>query len=47
MVSIIDNSLSQLPASDRNAIAVYLLSLKLVENEIKKEKKKREKEEFE
>lgn len=47
MVSIIDNSLSQLPASDRKAIAVYLLSLKPVENEIKKEKKKREKEEFE
>jgi mono/diheme cytochrome c family protein len=47
MARIIDNSLSQLPASDRKAIAVYLLSLKLVENKIKKKKKKREKEEFE
>ncbi len=47
MASIIDNNLSQLPAGDRKAIAVYLLSLKPVENEIKKEKKKREKEEFE
>lgn len=47
MASIIDNSLSLLPAGDRRAIAIYLLSLKPVENEIKKEKKKREKEEFE
>ncbi len=47
MARIIDNSLSQLPASDRKAIAVYLLSLKPVENKIKKKKKKREKEEFE
>ena len=47
MARIIDNSLSRLPASDRKAIAVYLLSLKPVENEIKKKKKKREKEEFE
>jgi mono/diheme cytochrome c family protein len=47
MARIIDNSLSQLPASDRKAIAVYLLSQKAVENNIKKKKKKREKEEFE
>ena len=47
MARIIDNSLSRLPASDRKAIAVYLLSLKPVENRIKKKKKKREKEEFE
>jgi len=47
MARIIDNSLSQLPESDRQAIAVYLLSLKPVENKIKKKKKKREKEEFE
>jgi mono/diheme cytochrome c family protein len=47
MASIIDNSLSKLPASDREAIAVYLLSLKPVVNKIKKKKKKQEKEEFE
>ena len=47
MAGIIDDSLSQLPASDRKAIAEYLLSLKPVVNEIKKKKKKREKEEFE
>ena len=47
MASIIDNSLSKLPASDRKAIAVYLLSLKPVVNQIKKKKKKQEKEEFE
>ena len=47
MASIIDNSLSLLPASDRKAIAVYLLSLEPVENRIKKKKKKRVKEEFE
>ena len=47
MASIIDNSLSQLSASDRKAIAVYLLSLQPIENTITKKKKKREKEEFE
>ena len=47
MASIIDNSLSLLPASDRKAIAVYLLSLQPIENSIKKEKKETEKEEFE
>ena len=47
MASIIDNSLSLLPASDRKAIAVYLLSQQPIENSIKKKKKKREKEEFE
>ena len=47
MAGIIDNSLSLLPESDRKAIAVYLLSLKPVENKITKKKKKREKEEFE
>ena len=47
MAGIIDDSLSQLPVSDRKAIAEYLLSLKPVVNEIKKKKKKREKEEFE
>jgi mono/diheme cytochrome c family protein len=47
MARIIDDSLSQLPTSDRQAIAVYLLSLKPVLNEIKKKKKKRKKEEFE
>ncbi|MFW2440856.1 MAG: c-type cytochrome [Arenicellales bacterium] len=47
MASIIDNSLSQLPESDRKAIAVYLQSLKPVVNKIKKKKKKKEKEEFE
>jgi mono/diheme cytochrome c family protein len=47
MASIIDNSLSLLPAGDRKAIAVYLLSQQPIENSIKKKKKKREKEEFE
>jgi mono/diheme cytochrome c family protein len=46
MAKIIDHSLSLLPASDRKAIAVYLLSLKPLENSIKKKKKKKEKEEF-
>jgi mono/diheme cytochrome c family protein len=43
MASIIDNSLSLLPAGDRKAIAVYLLSQQPIENSIKKKKKKREK----
>lgn len=47
MAAIIDNSLSKIPASDRKAIAVYLMAQKPVVNEIKKEKKKREEEEFE
>lgn len=48
MASIIDNSLSQISAADRKAIAVYLSSLTPVENQIKKKKKKKqEKEEFE
>ena len=47
MASIIDNSLSLLPAGDRKAMAVYLLSQQPIENSIKKKKKKREKEEFE
>ena len=46
MAGIIDDSLSKLPASDRRAIAAYLLSLKPVENQLKK-KKKEKKEEFE
>ena len=44
MARIIDDSLSKLPASDRKAIAVYLLSLKPVENRVKKKKKKKEEE---
>lgn len=47
MAAILDNSLSLLPASDRKAIAIYLLALKPIENKIKREKKNREKEEFE
>ena len=47
MASIIDNSLSLLPAGDRKAMAVYLLSQQPIENSIKKKMKKREKEEFE
>ena len=47
MASVIDNSLSLLPSSDRKAIAVYLLSQEPIENRVAKKKKKREKEEFE
>ena len=47
MASIIDNSLSLLSSSDREAIAIYLLSQEPIENRIAKKKKKREKEEFE
>ena len=47
MASVIDNSLSLLPGSDRKAIAVYLLSQEPIENRVAKKKKKREKEEFE
>lgn len=47
MAAIIDHSLSLLPASDRKAIALYFMGLDPIENEIKKEEKKREKEAFE
>lgn len=47
MAGIVDDSLSQLPVSDQRAMAVYLKSLTPVDNEIRKKKKKREKEEWE
>lgn len=47
MARIIDDSLSKLPASDRRAMAAYLLSLKPVENQLKKKKKEKKKEELE
>ena len=47
MAGIIDDSLSKLPLSDQRAMAVYLKSLKPVDNQIRKNKKKRKKEEWE
>jgi mono/diheme cytochrome c family protein len=47
MAGIIDDSLSKLPESDQQAMAVYMKSLKPVENQINKKKKKQKKEDWE
>lgn len=46
MAAIIDKSLSKINTADRKAIAVYLKSLTPIEHQIKKQKKKKEKDEF-
>lgn len=47
MAGVIDDSLSKLPDSDQRAIAVYLKSLKPVEHQIGRKKKKPHKEDWE
>ena len=47
MAEVIDNNLKHLTTDDRKAIAVYVLAQPPVEQEIRKEKKKRKKTEYE
>ena len=47
MAGIVDDSLSKLPPEDQRAMAVYFKSLPAIENEIRKKKKKTQKEEWE
>lgn len=47
MAGIIDDSLSKLSEGDQQAMAVYLKSLKPIDNQIRKKKKKQKKEDWE